>query len=106
MVVAKVSRASTASRCPSIKKKLFDDADPELTLNLLKITKESELEIQRSDSEFMQDYNSTSKQQQERLSTAHIIISTEGSDNVSLDAPNLEQAYSMLGVAATQSTPF
>ena len=54
----------------------------------------------------MQEYNSTSKQQQERLSTAHIIISTEGSDNASLEAPNLEQAYSMMGAAASQSAPF
>lgn len=46
------------------KKKLFTDVDPALTLKLLKITPQlNELQVQRSDSEFLKDYNSTAKQQ-------------------------------------------
>jgi hypothetical protein len=49
-----VTKLTATRRCSSIKKKLFDDADAELTLKLLRITpKEKELEVQRSDSEFL-----------------------------------------------------
>ena len=99
-----VSKTSCAPRCPSVKKQLFqdDDADPELTLKLLKITpKVEELEVQRSDSEFLQDYNSTSLKQQ--CGASQVIISTEGTDDLSMDNPTLEQAYKMLGGAAPLS---
>lgn len=77
------------------KKKIFNDADAELTLKLLKITpKVEELSVQRSDSEFLKDYNSTARQQS---ASSQVVISTEGSDeNVSLEAPILEQAYKMM----------
>jgi len=49
-----VANLKSSRHCNSFKKKLFDDADAELTLKLLKITpKEKELEVQRSDSEFL-----------------------------------------------------
>ena len=80
--------------CPTIKKKLFADADAELTLKLLKITpKEKELEVQRSDSEFLKDYNSTTAKQQSGFSQA--MIMTEGSEDLSIEPPSLEQAYKL-----------
>lgn len=101
-----VTKTICVRRCPSIKKKLFGvedmDADPELTLKLLKITpKENELEVRRSDSEFLQDFNSTSMKQQ---CTSQVIISTEGSDNLSMDNPTLEQAYRIVGNGSTYSS--
>ena len=90
--MAQVARTNDARGCPATKKKLFDDADAELTLKLLKITpKEKELEVQRSDSEFLKDYNSTTAKQQPP-GFSQVIVMTEGSDE-SIEAPCLEQAY-------------
>ena len=59
-ITAEVAQLSSARSCTVTKNKIFDDADAELTLKLLKITpKVEELEVQRSDSEFLKDYNST-----------------------------------------------
>ena len=50
-ITSQVINLANARGCQTVKKKLFADADAELTLKLLKITpKEKELEVQRSDS--------------------------------------------------------
>ena len=59
-IPVQVSKLASSRSCHSTKKKLFNDDDAELTLKLLKITpKVEELSVQRSDSEFLKDYNST-----------------------------------------------
>jgi hypothetical protein len=59
-----VAKLNSTRRCSSIKKKLFDNADAELTLKLLKITpKEKELEVHRRDSEFLKQFITTAKKQ-------------------------------------------
>ena len=79
-------KLSTLREAQSIKKKLFDETDAQLTLKLLKITpKENELEVRRSDSEFMKDYNSAAMQ------SSHIVNTTEGSEEIlSTEAPTFE----------------
>lgn len=90
------------ARCLVPKKKIFDDAHAELTLKLLKISpKVNELAVVKSDSEFLQEYNSTAKKQthnisQSEQSQAQHIISTEGSECPSIEVPNFEQAYRMM----------
>ena len=93
-VASHVTKLQNARGCQTAKKKLFQDADAELTLKLLKITpKTNELQVQRTDSEFLKDYNSTAKQQS---AASHHIISTEGSDDH--DSPSLEQAYKLVAM--------
>ena len=61
-ISATVTKLQSARGCANAKKKIFDDPDAELTLKLLKISpKLNELNIKRTDSEFMKDYNSTAK---------------------------------------------
>jgi len=66
-----------------------------LTLKLLKITPPvNELNVKRTDSEFMKDYNSTAKQPPAH---SQAIISTEGSEDALVaERPSLDQAYKML----------
>lgn len=61
---ASMTRLNSARGGQSVKKKLFEDPDAELTLKLLKITPQlNGLQVQRTDSEFMKDYNSTANKQ-------------------------------------------
>ena len=62
-ISAQVNKLGSTRSCQAAKKQLYDDADAELTLKLLRITPNVEaLEVVRSDSEFLKDYNSTAKQ--------------------------------------------
>ena len=88
-ITSQVANLANARGCQTVKKKLFADADAELTLKLLKITpKEKELEVQRSDSEFLKDYNSTTAKQQPGFSQA--ILMTEDGEDLSVEPPSLE----------------
>lgn len=88
-ITSQVANLANARGCQMVKKKLFADADAELTLKLLKITpKEKELEVQRSDSEFLKDYNSTTAKQQPGFSQA--ILMTEDGEDLSVEPPTLE----------------
>jgi len=91
-----VAKLSNFRGCNALKKKLFQDQDAELTLKLLKITPQMNgLQVKRTDSEFLKDYNSTARQ---KSSTSHIIISTEGSESVeNSEPPSLEQACKQMG---------
>lgn len=96
---------SNARGCLPTKNKLLDDADAELTLKLLKITpKEKELEVHRSDSEFLKDYNSTkAKQHPQHPGFSQVILPTDGSDDHSIEAPNFEEAYKLMATSKLSS---
>ena len=90
-----------SARVPnSIKKKLFQDPDAQQTLNLLCL-KPKELEVRKTDSEFLKDYNTTAMQQ--TIPSSHAVITTEGSENLSTEAPSLEMAYKMMTTSQISS---
>ena len=90
-----------SARVPhSIKKKLFQDPDAQQTLNLLCL-KPKELEVKKTDSEFLKDYNTTAMQQS--APSSQVVITTEGSENLSTEAPSLEMAYKMMTTSQISS---
>lgn len=90
-----------SARIPnSIKKKLFQDPDAQQTLNLLCL-KPKELEVRKTDSEFLKDYNTTAMQQS--VPSSQVVITTEGSENLSTEAPSLEMAYKMMTTSQISS---
>lgn len=92
-ISAQVTKLGDRRGSQTEEQKLLDNADAELTLKLLQITpKEKELEVKRSDSEFLRDFrNSTSGKQFTAAGFSQaIIMTTDGSDEMSIDGPSLE----------------